>query len=537
MKTTSAPAALSTRNEYLIVFLILIVAIVVRLYSINYDLPFVYDQDEPMFVQHALSMLKNRDPNPHWFGPPAGTTMYLLALVYGGIYGVGRVIGTFQSAEDFRNLYYSNPTVFYLAGRIISAIFGVAMIWLVYKLGRRLFGPAAGLIAAGVLTLSPIHLLLSQQVRMDMQMTFLIVLAFWFCLNILERQDWTGYLLAGFFTGLAAVTKYPAIVFSLSIAISHFIVTPSLRLSEHRKLVASALACVVGAFAGSPFVFFDFHTVVKDVIQEARPEHLSATGEGLLRNFIWYAKGPLPNALGLIGLLLAIVGLTLCLSSKQKSRWVLTSFPLLFLIFISSLSLRWERWILPVVPFFALLSAFAATHLIGVLRSRFSRGVTRLAATVLLVVLFVPLLRSSISYARETAGPYTSTLARNWMLDHIKGSRVLIEVYGPRLPATDFKVFVVDEAGQVVEAAILGGNAEPGWEIGRIKDLNELRTLGIDYVLITGYYQHFLDEKGKYQTQVKTYERLISGSKVFYDVQSIRCASRGPRVRILQLTR
>src|SRR6185436_11699624 len=168
MKTTLTLASLSIRNEYLILFLILIAAIAVRLYAINYDLPFVYDQDEPMFVQHALSMLKNRDLNPHWFGPPASTTMYLLALVYGTIFGVGRIIGTFQSAEDFRNLYYSNPTVFYLSGRIISAVFGVATIWLVYKIGRRLFGSATSLIAAAVVTLSPIHILLSQQVRMDM---------------------------------------------------------------------------------------------------------------------------------------------------------------------------------------------------------------------------------------------------------------------------------------------------------------------------------------------------------------------------------
>lgn len=537
MKTTSTPADLSTRNEYLILFLILIFAIVIRLYSINYDLPFVYDQDEPMFVQHALSMLKNRDLNPHWFGPPASTTMYLLAVVYGAIFGVGRVIGTFQSAEDFRNLYYSNPTAFYLSGRIICALFGVATIWLVYKLGRRLFGSATGLMAAAILTLSPIHLLLSQQVRMDMQMTFLIMLAFWYCLNILEKHDWTSYLLAGFFTGLATVTKYPAIVFSVSIAITHFLATPLKRWSEHRKLLGSGLACVGGAFIGSPFVFLDFRTVLKDVIQEARPEHLSATGEGLLRNFIWYAKGPLPNALSLIGLLLAVVGLLLCLRSQQKSRWVLISFPILFLLFISALHLRWERWVLPAVPFLGLLAAFATTYFFDLLRRRFSRRVALTAAAVLLVVLFVPLLRSAISYARETAGPYTSSLARQWMLDHLKGSRVLIEVYGPRLPVNDFKVFAVDEAGQLVEAPPLGDTAEPGWEIGRVKDLADFRSRGIDYVLLTGYYEHFLDEKEKYPTQVLKYEQLMNESNVVYEVQSSPGVSRGPRVRILQLKR
>lgn len=528
-------ASLSTLREYVIVFLILIIAIAFRLYAINYDLPFVYDQDEPMFVTRALSMLKNRDLNPHWFGPPASTTMYLLALVYGVIFGVGRITGTFQNAEDFRNLYYSNPTVFYLSGRIISALFGVMTIWMVYKLGRRTFGTSTGLIAAAIVALSPIHILLSQQVRMDTQMTFLIVLAFWYCLNILERHDWTSYLLAGLFTGLATVTKYPAIVFSLSIAITHFIATPSRRLTDHRKLLGSAGTFIAGAFAGSPFVFLDIRTVLRDIIQEARPEHLSATGEGLLRNLLWYAKGPLPNALSLIGLLMAGVGLMLCLSSKQKRRWVLISFPILFLIFIASLNLRWERWILPVVPFLSLLTALATTYFIGLLASRFNRRVALSGATVLLMVLFAPLLRSSFLLARETAGPYTSTVAREWMLDHVIGSRVLVEVYGPRLPANDFKVFVVDEAGLVAEAPILAGNAEPGWEIGRAKDLADIRTRNIGYVVMTGYYEHFLNEQGKYPTQILNYERLMNGSKLVYDVQSTRGVSRGPRVRILQL--
>jgi hypothetical protein len=192
---------------------------------------------------------------------------------------------------------------------------------------------------------------------------------------------------------------------------------------------------------------------------------------------------------------------------------------------------------LPAVPFFALLSAFAAVYLIGVLRSRFSRSVVFLGATVLLLVLFVPLLKNSIAHVRETAGPYTSSLARNWMLNHIKGSRVLVEVYGPRLPANEFKTFMVDETGHLVEAKILGSNAEPGWDAGRLQNLDDLRSRGIDYVLMTGYYQHFLDEKEKYSGQVQTYERLMNNSKIVYDIQSVPGVSRGPRVRILQLTR
>ena len=113
-------------------------------------------------------------------------------------------------------------------------------------------------------------------------MTFLLLIAFWFCLNILEQQDWRGYLLAGLATGIAIVTKYPAAVFTLTIALAHFSATPTSRPLAHRKLLGSAAACLAGVFAGSPFIFLDFRTVLKDVIREARPEHLSATGDGFV---------------------------------------------------------------------------------------------------------------------------------------------------------------------------------------------------------------------------------------------------------------
>ena len=141
-----------------ILLLVLLFGVGIRLYGVDYDLPYIYDQDEPMFVTRSLSMLKNYDPNPHWFGPPASTTMYLLAGTYAAIFVGGRIGGFFHDAADFRNLYYSDPSIFYLSGRIWSVLFGVASIWLVYKIGKRLFGPAAGLIAAAILALSPTHI-------------------------------------------------------------------------------------------------------------------------------------------------------------------------------------------------------------------------------------------------------------------------------------------------------------------------------------------------------------------------------------------
>ena len=121
----------------------------------------------------------------------------------------------------------------------------------------------------------------------------------------------------------------------------------------------------VGAFLGSPFLFLDFRAALLDIMVEARPTHLSATGEGFVQNIVWYLRVPIPKAVSTMGLLFAGVGFLLCLASKQKGRRLLIAFPLFFLLFISSLSLRWKRWIVPVIPFLCILLAYAVYEVAG----------------------------------------------------------------------------------------------------------------------------------------------------------------------------
>jgi 4-amino-4-deoxy-L-arabinose transferase-like glycosyltransferase len=523
------------RIELFALIAIILLAIGFRAYHLNYDLPFLYDQDEPMFVEHTLTMLKNHDPNPHWFGPPASTTMYLLALVYACVFAVGRVFGVFHSVEDFRNLYYSNPTVFYLSGRIVSLLFGVATVPLLYKIGKRMFGTAAGLLAAAVLALSPPHIALSQQVRMDVQMVFLLVAAYWYCLNILEQHDWKSYLLAGFLTGLAAVTKYPAAVFVLVLAFSHFAAHPTFNLRDHKKLVGCAIATIAGVFVGSPFLLLDFATVLRDVAQEARPEHLGATGEGLLRNLVWYLKGPTPEALSAAGLVLATIGTVCCLLSKERARLLLVVFPIVFLIFISSLHLRWNRWFLPEVPFLALLLAYGAIKFRSWYADRLgARGATAITTVVVAAVL-IPLFIRSASYAREIATPFSSTVAGQWLTERVpRNSRVLVEVYGPQLPLGLFDVFVVDDRGNVVPAKNVATNVMPSWDIGRLSDPKQLAAQNIEYVVVSDE-SRFYAESEKYAKEVSNYERAIAGGQLVFEINPAADGRRGPRVRIFKL--
>jgi hypothetical protein len=70
--------------------------------------------------------------------------------------------------------------------RLLSVIFGVATIPLIYLLGRKLFNSQVGLIAAGLLTINAYHVRYSQEARSYSLMVFLSVCSSFFFLRCLE---------------------------------------------------------------------------------------------------------------------------------------------------------------------------------------------------------------------------------------------------------------------------------------------------------------------------------------------------------------
>jgi 4-amino-4-deoxy-L-arabinose transferase-like glycosyltransferase len=100
--------------------------------------------------------------------------------------------------------------------KLLSALIGTATVPLLFVTGRRLFGGASGLLAAGFLAISPFHIYYSQEVRMYALVTLLSLAAFDFALRwrlasgerISEAKHWglgLAYVLAA---TLALYTQY-----------------------------------------------------------------------------------------------------------------------------------------------------------------------------------------------------------------------------------------------------------------------------------------------------------------------------------------
>ena len=135
---------------------VLLVAAVLRVWGINFGLPFVEHPDEPFWVIQVLKMIKSGDPNPHDFIYPS-LYYYVNALIYLVIYGVGRLFGTFGSLADLAEpvllIGGSGKTTLpalFLAGRSLSVALGIATVALTFDLGRRITGFVLGGVLAGL---------------------------------------------------------------------------------------------------------------------------------------------------------------------------------------------------------------------------------------------------------------------------------------------------------------------------------------------------------------------------------------------------
>ena len=200
---------------------ILVISLFMRIYGINFGLPYIYNLDEPYFVKPAVNMLTG-DLNPHAFGHPGSPVMYLLFLVYSVYFLVGWIGGNFPDVRTLINLYENNPEMFHLMGRFLIAVFGIASVFLVYLVGVRTFDKKTGLIAALFMAVSPLHCRYSQIIRTDMIQTFFILVCILFCLFIYQRKETKDYIFAGLFAGLATATKYPGIFVVIPIILAHY---------------------------------------------------------------------------------------------------------------------------------------------------------------------------------------------------------------------------------------------------------------------------------------------------------------------------
>lgn len=409
---------------------ILAVAAVLRFWALDAGIPYSVGVDEPEILLRAVTMMRTGDYNPRFFDYP-GFYIYVQLVT-----AIARFIAG-ASAGEWRSLAQVRAEDFYLWGRAVTAMFGVATVFLVYRCGMR-WGPRHAALAAGLFAVMPLHVRESHYVLTDVPATFFATLALLLTFRAHESQRAMAFAWAGIAAGLGAATKYPAAL-ALILPLVGAWMTPEVRPS---RLVA-AFAAVGGAAAafliGAPYTFLDLPAFLNAYARLAGYYVSTKLAEPAGITYLKHLRNNFAYPAGLI--VLAGAGLALVRAVKGPGRigWTLTLiFPLLYFWFVSRQSLVFGRYLLPMVPFLCLLGAGAVVGAAGMLRRYEIRRPVRTAITAGLTVgLLLPPALRAIAFDRMISRRGTVDMAYDWIIKNVpQQSRIVVETRAMVLPET-----------------------------------------------------------------------------------------------------
>ncbi len=485
-----------------------------RLWGIDFGLPYTYAPDEAWHMSVPLRMLQTGDLNPHWLGYPH-LAFYVHALAYGVYYLVGKGLGFFGSLAD---LTYgesiavgvgklSVPSEFLLA-RGLTAVVGSLSILVVYLIGRRR-SRAVGLIAAILFAVSPANVSNSHLIRLDTFAVLFILLAFLWIDRAYAEPNLRSYLLAGVGVGLAFSGKYNAVLIAVALVAAHLL-NHGWRGLVRKEIYLAGLASVLTFALTNPFSVLDLHGFIQGLgmAQSAQTTHAGMEGDTVrwYASFLWETEGVL--------VLLGLVGAARALMVRSKRDLVLLSFPLVYYAFINLFSVRNDRTVMLVIPFLDLLAAVLLVALYERMR-RAPRLAPRLAlaglAAIVAILVWQPMVnsvRANIALSkidsRETA--------RVWIDANLPpGSRVALESYSPYV---DQDKFVVQGFQGIIDHS-------PDWYVQN----------GFEFLVLSyGAYGRFYEDAARYPDQRELYDSFFSR---FPEVK--RFSDGGYDVRVLKI--
>lgn len=399
---------------------VLAVTLWLRIWGINYGLPFAFGNgDEEPVVRNAMSFGALKTLHPIFFNYPA-LYSYLLFFLYGLYFLLGLTTHVFTSLADFAFAYSVEPGMFHLIGRYATALLGSATVGFVYLFGKKAFGVRTGLLAAWFLSFSSLHVIQSHWALPDVPMVFLSTLALYFMYLIAQRGNARYYVYAGIFAGLAISTKYNAGLLVFPLFVAHISNGRSeghslTALIFDKKLFLAYGLTAISFIIGSPYWLLDFSSYYKAFLFESTHMRVGHLGIVITTPWSWVIPS-LMNREKILGLAF-IFGIIYSLFRHNKVDLILLSFALVSVLYIGSWAKAGLHYMLPIWPILSILTARWLFELGSMVISRERRRNYLLFTSAILIIL-----PSSISIMQNDyrmSNKDTRIVAKEWIEENI----------------------------------------------------------------------------------------------------------------------
>lgn len=533
----------STGWLVLAVVLIVALAAVLRFPFLGDGLPQIYNVDDMNRVEIVMNMLEQRSLDPGWFGHPAQTVIYPMAAIAALVYVAGVASGLFSNGRDFALWFYGDPSTLYIAWQTCILAVSVLTVAATFLLARLYAGRMAAIVAALCVALAPSHIAASSQLRSsDIVMSLFLLLSVYFAMRSYDaasdrrttRAAFRYSALSGLFVGLATASKFYGVFAAVSVTAAHFL-RHRLQWNRFPFLALAAGCSLLGAFLAGPFLFIKFPEVVANVMAEARDTHLSATAPGFFEDLWWFLAEMATGSLGPILSVAALVGLASGVARRWRDTAITFGAPLVLLLFLALLPLRWERWVLGLVPFAAILAGAGVASVSTFLTDRFGVVVRRGAFVIVLPLIFSWSLVVSGQSVLELSHPRTQDVARDWIAANIEpGTRLYVEGHGPWL---DRRTYPTIPRKESLAGTSYGFAAVPPPAFPIQVDFEFLCDNRVAYIVEAGWQQRMRESRypERFADTLAVYDELNRNAVTVFDTADHPQKLRGLRIRISRI--
>jgi dolichyl-phosphate-mannose-protein mannosyltransferase len=399
--------------ENLLLVAILVVSTVVRFWALTFGLPHPAARpDEEAVSSMAGSYFHGNIEQDIFTYPP----LFMLAVA-AALWLVFRKVPSILSRMNVRSgVSEPSTAAARTIARVLSAVSGVISVWLLFRIGARLFGRSTGLVAAACLGLAFLHVRDSHFGVTDVPMTCMVLVAFLAIVKLSQSGSHQDLVAAGIWTGLAVATKYNAALLALPACFA--VLDDPARRPVRVRLGRAVLFCTImtGAFLiVCPYSVINHQKFLADVMDVSR--HL-ANGHGpdLGRGWTYHFTTTLRYGLGAPLLAAGVAGLLLMVWREGRRGVFVALFPVGYYMLMGTGRTVFARYALPVVPFLCLTAGYLIANMAAAAATYLLRPRWRVPATaVITAAVLWPSVLSVIAFDRLIARDDSRVLARRWI--------------------------------------------------------------------------------------------------------------------------
>lgn len=485
-----------------IIILILSGAFLLRVIGIYPETARGYHPDEEKYILMALKFGKE-GLNPHYFVNPS-LFSYLLFFLYIFQFILLYFFAVIYSPVEYFQYYLSHPEIFLIEARLLSVLSGTLTVYCSYLIGRMAVNKQAGY-GSGVLCASTFLMARESHFAVpDALATGLLSLSMVLYLAYLQNPKTFTFYSSALMLGISMAAKYTTAIMAFPLLLQI-----AIQVQEERKGVQGIpeksflfiSLMLIGFFMGCPYAFISWKEFISGMRELVFFSHHGWFGINYQINGLMFYLDTLRWGMGIfpcIFLLLAIP--TALFIDKKPQIKILAWFVLAYLIFVSISQLRFERFILPILPFICVLISWF------IYKMAENKPYSKVIFYALLSVAVIPTLISSVYFNYLFCQKDTRTEALEWASSQLPpDSKIIMDGYSIPFPSNKgvlsaMKERTSQEPFDVTDLGRFGLAVVP---------LESYRKSGYDYLITSSFtYGKYSGFDGLFNQEMASYQRF-----------------------------